>query len=107
MRRLLGAVGDEGESRAVRRPAGRRVLLRPGRQGNRLAAGRLHEPDLRAIVVLILIRRGDDKGDPAAVRRGLRVADEAEVIEIAREDEASFVGHIATPVLCRWTLSAG
>ncbi len=79
------AVGREGDTRAVGRPAGRAVRLLAGgqlpRRGGAVDGG---QPDRAAIRVLLPVDRVDGVGDRLPVRRETRVRRPDDVVEILR-----------------------
>ena len=76
------ARGHEGEEPPVRAPARPRLAFRRRGDLDLLGAVPADHPDVGIVLVGVFDSAGDGVGDPLAVRRALRIADVAQVVEV-------------------------
>src|SRR5579872_5728945 len=77
---LVLAPREEGQPFSVWRPARRAVLVAGGELGD--VSFQIHHVDIADVVILGFVRTLHNEGDPATVRRDLRVGDELEAVEV-------------------------
>src|SRR5712691_6565231 len=89
---------DEGQPRAVWRPARCRIAFGASGEAARFITCRVYHPDVGQILVLVFGKHGDDKGHPSPLRRELRVTDKPNTRNILRRHGApTGYGHSTPP----------
>src|SRR5712691_579766 len=94
---LRHPLGDEGQPRAVWRPARRRIAFGASGETARCTTCRVYHPDVGQILVLVFAKHGDDKGHPSPVGRELRVTDKPNTRDILRRHGAPTGSGHSTP----------